>query len=267
MAGPRDLRQLAFASTTDAIRDMARRAPGGVVHDEGGLVLVAGPHWLPVLVNTVTRLDPSVAADDVIARANDFFFPRGRGYSVQALDGRDDDLITAADQAGFASQGDAGATPLMVLEAPPASVDVPDGGRVERATTAAHVDDIVALCADAYAVYGMPADVVPASLLPPSIVLAAHLVAYVAYDDVGPVATAQALATHGCAYVQWVATAQRAFKRGFGGAITQATTIGGFELGASMATLIASPMGAPLYRKLGWTDVGTISSRFTLPPR
>jgi hypothetical protein len=261
------VQELAFASVVDAVRDMARRATGGVVLDEGGLALVAGPHWLPVLVNTVTRVDPSVPAADVLAQANDFFFPRGRGYSVSALDGRDDDIIAAADEAGFISQGDAGATPLMVIDTPPDAVDLPAGGRIEQVTTVAQVDDIATLCIDAYAVYGMPPDVVPASLQPPSIVLAPHLVAYVAYDDDGPVATAQALATHGCAYVQWVATAPRAFKRGFGAAVTQATTIGGFELGASIATLMASPMGAPLYRKLGWADVGSISSRFCMPPK
>ena len=261
-----DVTALAFASVVDAGRDMARRAAGGAVLDEGGVVLVAGPHWLPVLVNTVTRVDPSVTASDVLALAHDFFAPRGRGYSVQAVDGRDDDIIAAAEAAGFVSQGDAAATPLMVLDEPPAAVDAPEGSRIERVTTIAQVDDIATLCTDAYAVYGMPPDVAPACLQPPSIVLAPHLVAYVAYDDAGPVATAQALATHGCAYVQWVATAQRAFKRGFGAAITQATTIGGFELGASMATLMASPMGAPLYRKLGWRDVGAISSRFTMPP-
>ena len=65
-------RELAFLSTIDAGRDMTRRATSGVVHDEGGIVLLAGPHWLPVLVNGVARLDQGVSPREVLDRARRF---------------------------------------------------------------------------------------------------------------------------------------------------------------------------------------------------
>jgi hypothetical protein len=252
-------RELTFRSVIDATRDMARRANGGIVHDEDGVMLVAGPHWLPVLVNGVARLDPTVAATDVLDRARQFFTQHKRGYTVFALAGRDDDLVAAAEAAGCIAFGDP--SPLMAIDEPPATVDTPDGMRIERVTTEEHVAALVDICADAYAVYGMPADVVPAVIAPLSILLAPHIAAYNAIDDEGPVATANSLATHGTAYLQWVGTKQRAFGRGAGAAVTQAATIGGFEIGASMATLIASPMGAPVYRRLGWRDVGQMVNR------
>src|SRR2546423_4875032 len=118
-------REMCFLSTVDAARDMTRRATGGVVHDEGGIVLLAGAHWLPVLINGVARLDPSVPADDVLDRARAFFAERERGYSVFALVGRDDDLTAAAEAAGLVAFGDA--SPLMATDEVPASIDVPQG--------------------------------------------------------------------------------------------------------------------------------------------
>jgi hypothetical protein len=244
---------------------MTRRATGGIVHDEGGVILLAGPHSLPVLINGVARLDPALDPTDVLDRARAFFTQHKRGYTVFALAGRDDDLIAAAEAAGCIAFGDP--SPLMAIEEPPAAVDTPDGMRIERVTTEEQVAALVDICADAYAVYGMPADVFPAVGSPLSILLAPHIAAYLAIDDNGPVATANSLATHGTAYLQWVGTKQRAFGKGAGAAVTQAATVGGFEIGASMATLVASPMGAPVYRRIGWSDVGEMVNRiaFTAP--
>jgi hypothetical protein len=221
---------------------------------------------MPFLMNAVARTDPAVPAADVLARARDFFAPRDRGYSVLGLAGQDDDLIAAAEAAGFRAVGEA--APLMALDEPPAGVDLPAGARIEAVTTEADVDALADICADAYSVYGMPADVAAAVHTPRSMLLAPHIAAVVAHDDEGPVATATAVATYGTAYVQWVATRQRAFGRGFGAAVTQAVTIAGFALGARLATLGASPMGVPVYRRIGWTEVGMSVSRVTFaPPR
>jgi hypothetical protein len=257
-------RELAWVGSIDAARDMARRATGSVVHDECGVVLIKGPHPLPVLINAVARVDPNVPAAEVLERANDFFGGHGRGYNVMGLEDRDEDLIAASDAAGMVAFGEP--APLMAITEPPARVDVPAGMRIERVTTAAQVDAVIDISNDAYAVYGMPGDVAPAVMRPPSVVLAPHIAAYLAVDDEGPVATAQSIATYGTAYLQWVGTRQRAFGRRAGPAVTQAATIGGFELGASMATLVASAMGAPIYRKLGWSDVGRVVSRVQFTP-
>lgn len=257
-------KHLAFMGNVDAMRDMTRRAPRTVVHDEGGVVLIAGPHWLPVLINCAARTDPDVAPGDVLERAAEFFDARKRGFTVLGESGRDEDLMAAAESAGLVSFGEP--APLMAVEEPPETAHTPEGMRIERVTTAADVEALVGVCADAYSVYGMPDDV-PIAAMPPAALLAPHIAAYLVMDDEGPVATATALNTHGTAYLQWVGTRQRAFGRGAGPAVTEAATIGGFELGASLATLVASPMGAPVYRRLGWSDVGVLDSRvaFTTP--
>ena len=257
-------RELAWIGGIDALRDMTRRTPAGVVHDEGGVALIAAGNPMPFLINAVARLDPSVPGPDVMGRAREFFGARGRGFTVLALVGPDDDLIAAAESAGLVAMGDG--SPLMAIDAAPSSVEVPDGLRLEMASTPAHVDDVIDVNADGYAVYGMRPDVPRDVLSPPSVLLAPHVETSIVYDDEGPIATAQVLLTHGTGYVQWVAAKQRAFRRGAGGAATAAVTAAAFERGATLATLLASPMGAPLYRKLGWTDVGVSASRVAFEP-
>jgi hypothetical protein len=257
-------RALAWAGGIEAMRDMTRRSAGGVVHDEDGITLVAASHPMPFLINCVARIDAGLPAHDVMERAQSFFGERDRGFSLLALADTDEDLVAAAEAKGMVATGDP--APLMAIDEPTTDINLPSGVRVETATTADHVSDVIDVCSDGYAVYGMPPDVVPAVLSPPDVLLADHLATVIAYDAEGPVASAQALATHGTAYLQWVATKQRAFRQGAGRAVTEAATKAGFELGASVATLMASSMGAPLYRKLGWTDVGLCHTRVAFGP-
>ena len=177
---------------------------------------------------------------------------------VYGLVGRDDDLIEAADEVGMFSFGDPAS--LMVLTGPLSPADSPPGVRIERATMPQQIEDAAVVCADAYAVYGMPADVASACLVAETM-LAPHIAAVVAYDQDGPVATASAMATHGVVYIVWVGTAQRAMRRGLGEAVTRAATVAGLEFGARWTTLSASPMGAPVYRRMGFVDVAHLASR------
>jgi hypothetical protein len=253
--------ELALLSHVDYFRDASRRGRGGAVHEEDGLLLYAGPHHLPVLVNGAIRVEPGLRAGEVLDRSRAFFEARKRGFSVYGLVGRDDDLLAAADDAGMISFGDP--APLMVLTGPLSPADSPPGVRIERATTPQQIADAAAVCADAYALYRMPADVASACVVPATM-LAPHIAAVVAYDQDGPVATASAMATHGGAYIVWVGTAQRAMRQGLGEAVTRAATVAGVEFGARWTALSASPMGAPVYRRMGFVDVGHLASRIVM---
>jgi hypothetical protein len=252
------LTDLALTSHVDFLRAASLREPGGAVVEEDGLFLYAGPHPLPVLVNGALRVQHGLRAEQAIDRAKSFFAAHGRGFSVYGLAGRDDDIIEAAENAGLTAWGDP--APLMVLTGPAGPADLPSGVRLERVTTAQQVADVAAVCADAYAVYGMPADV-PAACLTPRTMLAPDTAAVVAYDRDGPVATATAMAAQGVSYISWVGTAQRAMRRGLGVAVTREATAAGLDLGADVTALLASHMGAPVYRRMGFVDVGHLASR------
>jgi ribosomal protein S18 acetylase RimI-like enzyme len=263
-ASDESLAALAFLGHVDGLRTLTRGAPGGEVLDTHGVACWLGPHELPVLVNGAARFRPELHGAEVLDTAREFFAPRGRGFSLYTLDGRDDDVRDAAASAGLMSMRDA--APLMTRECPDTTVEPPPGVVVRRVDDAAGVADLAAVSADAYAVYGMPRDVAAVAFADPGVVLVPHIAAVVAYDDDGPVATAMAIATHGTAYLAWVGTMTRAQRRGLGAAVTDAATVAGFDLGGRVATLLASPMGAPVYRRLGWRDVGTLTYHVDAAP-
>ncbi len=65
----------------------------GSFEERDGFVLCAGGTWIPVVANTAFRADDTLAAAELIARADRFFGGLARGYSVKVRDsGEDDDL-------------------------------------------------------------------------------------------------------------------------------------------------------------------------------
>ncbi len=118
---------------------------------------------------------------------------------------------------------------------------------------AAGVGDFVTVNAEAYAVYGMPSDVIADMFDRPDAVLADPALAMVvAYREEAPVAAALVYVSDGTASLQWVGTRSEARGLRLGEAVTVWTTNEAFERGAGSCTLQASVMGAPLYRKLGY---------------
>jgi hypothetical protein len=70
-----------------------------------------------------------------------------------------------------------------------------------------------------------------------------------------PVATAMTYESDGVASLQWVGTVPSARTAGLGAVVTIRATNVAFEHGASSCTLQASPMGEPLYRRLGYETI------------
>lgn len=235
----------------EAMRDLSRRA-GGVVHDEDGLVLFAGGHPLPVLANGAMRTRSLLAAGDVLTRTREFFAAHGRGFTVLIRAHADADLAAAATDAGLIALGD---MPAMVLERRLPDATPPPGVELRRVTTDDDVAAYGAVMGAAYATYGMPTDVLPGMLNSLATLCAPHIVAFIAWLDGAPVAGAMTVVTHGVAGVYWVGTTPEARGRGLAELCTRAAGNAGFDLGGRIASLQASPMGEPVYRRMGYVEV------------
>lgn len=235
----------------EAMRELTRRARGAVL-DEDGLLLFASPHPLPVLANGVMRTG-AVAPEEVLARARDFFAARQRGFSVFIRAHLDADLRATCEAAGLDVRGEA---PGMVVDG-----RLPDGPLasddlvVAEVETAADVRDFAQVMADAYATYGMPADVAPAVLPNLDVLRAPHIASVLVRLGDRPAAGAMVIVTHGVAGVYWVGTAPDARGRGLAALATRRAANLGFDRGARMGALQASVMGESVYRRMGWVEV------------
>jgi len=255
--------ELCDLNYVEAMRELTRRA-GGTVVDEDGLMLYAGVHPLPVLVNGVMRTSDRLDATAVLARADAFFGARGRGFTIAARAHADEDLVRAAGAAGLNSYG---SPPAMVLDHRLPDAVPPSGVELRRVATAADVAAFAEVNGRAYATYGMPADVAPAVLGPSATVIAPHIVAFVAFADGAPVAAAMTIVTHGVAGVYWVGTVPEVRGRGLAELCTRAAGNAGFDLGARIAALQASPMGEPVYRRMGYVEVTRYPQLVRFQPR
>jgi GNAT superfamily N-acetyltransferase len=236
-------------------RALTHYATRGALEESGGVVLCAGGSWIPVVGNSAFRTDEHVEAPELVARAESFFGRLGRGFTVKVRDdGSDEDLRTAAGRAGLELLGE-GAPQMLVrkpLDDPPAV----EGVELRSVDDVVGVHAFVEVNGAAYATYGMPAGVHADLFDRPDAVLddpGVHLV--VAWRGPDPVAAALVYESDGVASVQWVGTMPHERGRGLGALVTAWTTNVAFDRGASSCTLQASPMGEPVYRRLGYEPI------------
>ena len=225
------------------------RWSGGLIHEQDGLLFVAGPSsYLRVAI----RIDAGVDGVEAVRRSGEFFDPSEGGHIVLVREPDDTDLARAALAVGYTP----GWTELpMALHEPPDRSSLTSDVDVRVVSTPEDVLDYGRVVAEAN---DDPGERERAALLfHGQTILVPHIAAFVAYLDGAPVSCAMTLVSHGVAGVFYVATVASARRRGLGEALTRDAARAGFELGARAAWLGASEMGADLYRRIGFTDLGT----------
>jgi Acetyltransferase (GNAT) domain len=229
-----------------------RWSHNGKAEEADDVVLYASGSWIPAEFNGAFRTDDGVPGTEVLARADRFFGGVGRGYTVKVRDdGSDEDLRAACAAAGIAPFGDP--APQMVCRARPPDEAPPEGIEVRVVRTEQEVEDFVAVNADAYGTYGLPGEEMAAVFTDPQGVLATDdAVLVVAYEGATPLAAALTYLSHGISGLYFVGTVEAARQRGLGRCIALAATHQGFDRGGRICILQASPMGAPIYLKMGY---------------
>ncbi len=247
--------QLAQRNLIAFNRALTRWGSRGRLEEDGGAVLCAGGTWIPVVANAAFRSDDTLGGAELLARADAFFGGLARGFAVKVRDsGEDEDLRAVCVDAGLDAFGEA--TPEMICVSPLPDLAPAAGVTARWVDDEEGVADFLAVNAEAYGTYGMPGEVLgdlfdqTAELLSDD---AAHVV--VARRGGEAVAAAMTFESDGVASLQWVGTVPAARGAGLGAYLTTLATNLGFARGASSCTLQASPMGAPIYRDLGYETI------------
>jgi ribosomal protein S18 acetylase RimI-like enzyme len=251
-----DVARSAVLNEQELWRDMVRWS-GGVVHEQDGLLFVAGPSsYLRVMI----RMDGAVDGVSAVRRSGEFFGASEGGHLVLVREPDDADLARAALAAGYTP---AWTERSMALHEPPGPSSHAGEIDVRTVSTPEQVVDYGIVVAQAN---DDPGERERAGLLfHDRTILQPHIAAFVAYLDGAPVSCAMTLVSHGVAGVFYVATVEQARRRGLGDALTRTAARAGFELGARAAWLGASEMGAGLYRRIGFSDLGTTIVEYESP--
>lgn len=243
--------QLATRCLVSVLKETARRC-GGESRDESGLVLVAGTHPCPVIVNSALRTGQMDAAE-VLRRTTIFFGERHHSYELWIRDGVDADLETAALDSGM--QFGVALTAMIAAHCPPPPTLLP-GVAIQPVTDSNGVRDFIGVVADGFQdeAPAMP-DLVRSTFADPASLLATDTAAFVVSSQGEPAAAALTMVREGVAWIGWVATRADFRRRGLGAIATAVATRAGFSLGGRFATLEATAAGRSVYTRLGYRAI------------
>jgi hypothetical protein len=226
-----------------------RATPGGAVVEGAGLVLCGTPHG--TAVNNMTMVVGATTARDIGAAAARMYGRTGWPFSVWTRVHADAALEAELARAGYHAlvalpgmafaEGDGPAVPA------PRGIDI----RVvaNDADRRAYADVMV----NAYAVYGAPAPATRERFASPASLIGPDTRAFLAWKNGRAVAGATLVVAHDVGGVNWVGTQPDEFGRGYGAAVTWAVIAEGLRRGVRFLNLQASPMGAPVYRRMGFS--------------
>ena len=230
-------------------REMARWTPGGFIVERGGLVMVGAPHGTVVTNMAIVAAPTDV--ETIVDETERVYGRSGLPFSVHTRAHVDVELEPALAAGGF---HEIATTPGMVYRAGAAApVALPpelEVRPVERDDDRAAYADVMA---EAYAVYGSPEASTRAFFARMEAVRGPTTQAFLGRVEGRAVSGAALYLSHGIGGVGWVGTRPSAFGHGYGAALTWRVVEEGLARGVSLLNLQASPMGVPVYERLGFT--------------
>ena len=247
---PATLARLEHENLIETFTDGVANAPGSLVWRRDGVVLLAS--GLPIRFFNQVLIESGDAAPEAIEAAVGAMRERGQPFVVHLRRRTDDRFRTHAEALGLVLPPDASPMPGMALHPiPPADASIPTGHEIRRVDDQAGMDDHIRTGALGF---GMPEDMLRAIVAPDTWLRPGNAV-YVGYTDGQPVTTGLGARTGTTIGVYNIATVERARRQGLGAAITVRVAADGAAAGCDVAILQASPMGFPIYERLGYRTV------------
>lgn len=241
-----------------AFGQLATRA-GGTVVERDGVLLARGPEPAGLILNGAFRIDARTPPPRVLDVARQHF-QHDYGFTLWVPVHRDPDLDEAATAAGWKKVVE---LPIMVTGAP---LEGPPAGPGVVVRDVATDRDAGAFAEIAGTTLGDEEEERAAyhrALRSPD--LYRHgCRAVIASVDGEDAAVAWSFVHERTAIVGWVGTLDRFRRRGLGELVTRVVTNWAFGEGATLVTLQASPMGRPVYARMGYEAIS--SERLFVPP-
>ena len=226
-----------------AVSGLHGEAPAGIVDRRDGELLYSASPGHPFL-NGAFRVPAATGADVFVERGRRFFAGRGGGFLLY-VHPDDGALGRAAESAGGVEV--VARYPEMLCRAPLPALP----GELQTVRSPQDAAAYWRVCDEAYPSLGVPPGTFTAALAP-EMLLRDDVEACLALAGGEPVACASIWMAAGVGMVGWVGSLPSARGTGLAAAATVWATNRAFALGGEAAALQASPMGEPLYERLGY---------------
>jgi GNAT superfamily N-acetyltransferase len=258
------IRRRAHLNLVESSRQLFELDPGAEIETGEGWLLAAGRSSHPLISNAAFRIDDRLDPAELIARAREFFAARGRGFAIWARTDIEEDreLIATAERAGFKGVYE---MPEMVLDHRPEPTVVAAGVELRQVASRRDADDYWQVAAAAYAGNGFPPEVF-AFYEKDDGLHGDNVAAFLAHLDGKPAGIAMTIVSHDLAGIYWVGCTEEARRRGLGRTMTATAVSAGLDIGATSASLQASPMGEGLYRQMGFETLFNYRLLLHTPP-
>lgn len=234
----------------EMFREITRLGRGSELLETPQCWMAFAPRGMPF--HNMVMIRDAVDVDALLAAARDFYVRRGRVFSIWTRAHADAAVDATLRERGFTEFT---SMPGMVLLGDPGTLRAPAGLTIRAVTTDEGRRDYLHVMAEAYATYGAPREYADDAFVSLESVCAPHIQGFVGYVDGKPASAATVYVTHGVAGTGWVGTAPEHRGHGFGEAVTWAAIRAGFRRGAAFANLQASPMGRPIYERMGFNTL------------
>ena len=236
---------------------LAKRS-GGSVTETDGLLMYASASPSPFPWNGAVRKASGLTADEIDERTAAFFSPLGHGFALCALEGLDDDLIAAYGEADFGA-------PEMIIDHPVETVALSDGAELKPVTDEKTRIDFLDAVGESFETLGESRETWLACYPTVDSLANPHSVAMLIYQDGVAAAGGMYYRTVNTIEVLHIGTRPSFRGNGHGRAVTAALTNHAFDHEVRLASLQATPMGLPIYQRMGYQTVSTYHCYVRMP--
>jgi len=253
MAGDAELLDRLDHALRFIFAEVTRRTPGGRVVRQDGLLLVIGTVPSPVIVNTILPEAPSVDPD-ALAGAVAVYRAAGNHPSILTRDHLDGALGEQLTSRGYPRLL---SLPGMVLDARHPVEPTADGVSICEVVTETDRQRWVEGNLRGFGEDEADREAMLSATSTLGSLSGGPVTSWYAMADGRGVAASTAVVDPetAIAVVGWVGTDVAYRRRGIGRAITLAATNAAFDMGASLVSLQSSPLGFPVYERLGFRTV------------
>jgi hypothetical protein len=222
---------------------------GAVAEEDDALFLTADSAFAMGYSNAVFPLSHSGDPAWLLERAEAVFGPLKHRYLLWVRDdiGRELEELARSRDMLLVSE-----LPAMVVSGGLEQRPVPAGLELRRLHDDKGLADFIAVSKDAYATLGVPPELWGTLFTRSADLFSEDVAVVVAYAGERPVSAAMSVSGPEGGGVYWVGSRSDARRGGGGEACTRAVTRACFDRRAAIVALEASPMGAPIYRRMGF---------------